>query len=64
MGDMFLCKTDKIFSDMPNVFDIMDAILVIGYDENGADHDTGSTQGATEMCISQLKIKQRKCHFR
>ena len=25
---------------MPNVFDIMDDIWVIGYDENGEDHDT------------------------
>ena len=37
---MFQCKTDEIFSDMPNVFGIVDDILIIGYDENGADHDT------------------------
>ena len=36
---MFQHKIDKIFSDMPNVFGIMDDILVIGYDENEADHD-------------------------
>ena len=39
-GDMFQCKIDEIFSDMPNVFGITDDILVIGYDKNGADHDT------------------------
>ena len=39
VGNMFQCKIDKIFSDMPNVFGIMDDILVIGYDKNGADHD-------------------------
>ena len=39
MADMFQCKIDKIFSDMLNIFGIMDDILVIGYDENGADHD-------------------------
>ena len=37
-GDMFQCKIDKIFNDMPNVFGIAD-ILVIGYDKDGADHD-------------------------
>ena len=37
---MFQCKMDKIFSDMHNVFGIADDILVIGHDENGADHDT------------------------
>ena len=25
--------------NMPNIFGITDAILVIGYDEDGADHD-------------------------
>ena len=36
---MFKCKINEIFSDMPNVFGIMDNILVIGYDDNGTDHD-------------------------
>ena len=35
---MFQHKIDEIFSDMPNVFGIMDDILVMGYDDNGADH--------------------------
>ena len=39
VGDMFQCEIDEIFSDMPNVFGIMDDISDIGYDENGADHD-------------------------
>ena len=38
-GDMFQCKFDKIFNDMPNVFGIADNILVIGYDKDGVDHD-------------------------
>ena len=37
-GDMFQCKIDKIFNDMPNVFGIAD-ILVIGYNKDGADHN-------------------------
>ena len=40
VGDMFQYKIDEIFSDMPNVFGIADDILVIGYDNNGTDHDT------------------------
>ena len=39
MGDMFQHIIDEVFSDMPNIFGIADDILVIGYDENGADHD-------------------------
>ena len=38
-GNMFQCKIDDIFNDMPNVFGIADDILVIGYDKDGADHD-------------------------
>ena len=30
VGNMFQCKTDEIFNDMPNVFGITDDILVIG----------------------------------
>ena len=37
-GDMFQCKMDKIFSDMPNIFVTAEDILVIGY-ESGADHN-------------------------
>ena len=36
---MFQCKIGEIISDMSNVFGIADDILVIGYDESGADHD-------------------------
>ena len=39
VGNMFQCKTDEIFNDMPNVFGIADDILVIGYDEDRADHN-------------------------
>ena len=36
---MFQYKIDEICSDIPNVFGIMEDILVIGYDEDGADND-------------------------
>ena len=39
VGDLFQHKTDEIFNDMPNVFGIADDILVIGYDEDGTEHD-------------------------
>ena len=39
VGDMFQCKIDKFFSDMPNMFSIAGDILVIGYNKDGADHD-------------------------
>ena len=39
MDNMFQCKMDAIFCDMHNVFGTVEDILIIGYDENGADPD-------------------------
>ena len=36
---MFQGKIDEIFHDIPNVFDITYDILVVGYEDNGRDHD-------------------------
>ena len=38
-ANMFQCKIDEIFNGMPNVFEIADNSLVIGYDKNKADHN-------------------------
>ena len=38
-GNIFQHKIDEIFNDKPDIFGIADDILVIGYDEDGADHD-------------------------
>ena len=60
MGNMFQCKIDEIFSDMPNIFGITDNILVIGYKNNGADHDA-MVHNVLQRC--EPKIKQRKMSF-
>ena len=59
---MFQCKVDEIFSDMPNVFGIADDVLVIGYDNNGSDHDT-VVHKVLQRCRGQPKIKQREMPF-
>ena len=61
---MFQCKIDEIFSDMPNVFGIADDILVIGYDENGADHDATVHNVLWQCEEVNLKLNKEKCHFR
>ena len=38
-GNMLQCKINEIFNDMPNLFGIVDDILVIGYDKDRADHN-------------------------
>ena len=38
-GDMFQCKIDEIFRNLPNVFGIANDILVVGYDPDGKSDD-------------------------
>ena len=56
-------QIDKILSDMLNISGIADDILVLGYDNNGADHDTAVHKvlwGCEEV---NLKLEKEKCHF-
>ena len=64
VGNMFQYKIDEIFSDMPNVFGIVDDILVIGYDENGAHHDAAVHKVLWQYEEVNLKLNKEKCHFR
>ena len=62
-GNMFQCKIDEIFIDMPNVFAIADDILVIGYDKNEADHDK-VVYSVLRWCQDvNLRLNKEKCHF-
>ena len=49
---------------MPNVFGIMDDILVTGYDDDGADHDA-TVHKVLQWCEEvNLTFNKEKCHFR
>ena len=61
---MFQQKNDEFFNDMPNIFDIADDIVVVGYEDNGRDHDT-KVQKVLQRCREvNLKLNKDKCHFR
>ena len=49
---------------MPNVFGIVDDILVIGYDDNGRDHDELVCKVLQRCSEVNLKLNKDKCHFR
>ena len=49
---------------MPNVFGIADDILVIGYDEDGKDHDVAVYNVLRQCKEVNLKLNKDKCHFR
>ena len=59
-GDMFQRKIDEIFNDMPNVFGITDDILVVGYEDDGRDHDE-AVQKVLQRCRKdKLKLNKDK----
>ena len=64
VGNMFQCKIDEIFNDIPNVFGIADDILVIGYDKDGTDHDEAVSKVLRWYQDVNLKLNKEKCHFR
>ena len=63
-GNMFQCKIDKIFNDMPKVFGIADNILVIGYNKDWTDHDEAVYSVLRQCQEINLKLNKDKCHFR
>ena len=63
-GNMLQGKKDKIFNDMPNVFGIVDDILVVGCDNNGRDHDETVHKVLQKCSEVNLKLNKDKCHFR
>ena len=63
-GNMFQCKIDETFNDIPNIFGIADDILVKGYDKDRTDH-TETVYKVLKCCQDvNLKLNKDKCHFR
>ena len=49
---------------MPNVFGITDGMLVIGYNDDGTDHDA-MMHKVLQRCEEVIfKLNKEKCHFR
>ena len=61
VGDMFQHKIDEIFNDMPNVFGIADDVLVVGYDEDGIDHNEAVYNVLRQCKVVNLKLNKDKC---
>ena len=61
---MFQKKTDEIFSCMPNVFDIVDDVLIAGFNEQGKDHDVILEKVLWVCKQAKLKLNKDKCLFR
>ena len=64
VANMFQCKIDEIFNDMPNIFGIVDDILVIGYNNAGTYHDEMVCKVVQRCREVNLRLNKEKCHFR
>ena len=64
MGNMFQCKINEIFNNMPNIFGIADDILVIGYDNDGTDHNEMVHKVLQRCKEVNLKLNKEKHQFR
>ena len=54
---MFQRQVDKIFKDIPNVFGILDDVLVVGYDSDSQDHGQYTVRSSTDMQIGKHETK-------
>ena len=64
LGNMFQCKIDEIFNDIPNVFGVADDILVIGYGKDGTDNNVAVYKVLRQCRDVNLKLNKEKCHFK
>ena len=63
-GNMFQKKKDKLFDDIPNVFDIADDILITGCDAASSNHDENLEQVLQRSRQANQRLNKEKCLFR
>jgi hypothetical protein len=63
-GDMFQKKIDDMFRHEKHAFGIADDILIVGFKEDGSDHDA-AVRRVLKICKKEnLRLNPKKCHFR
>ena len=63
-SDMFQKKIDETYGDMPQVTGIADDLVIIGYDEDGADHDRNLKAFLERTREKGIKLNPDKCIIR
>ena len=64
VGDMFQKETDELFSSMPNVSSTVDDILIVGFNDQGNDHEETLNRVLLMCRQATLKLNKDKCLFR
>ena len=63
VGNMFQCKIDEIFQNLPNVFGIVDDILAVGDDDDRRDNDR-TLRWVMQICHKEnLKLIKNNMPF-
>ena len=62
-GKMLQRKIDEIFKESPNVFGTDDNILIVGYYDNGRDHDNTLWRVLLICRKVSLKLQKDSCHL-
>ena len=60
---MFLRKNDVIVKELSNVYGMAVDILVVGYDNNGVDHNKTKMEGLIICQKGNLKLNKYKMSF-
>ena len=63
VGKIFKQEIDEIFKALPNIFGPADDILIIGYNDDGRDHDRKLRSVITDMLPRKLKAEQKQMLF-
>ena len=63
-SDIFQRKIDIIFRVLPNVFGIVDDILIVGYDDDNKCHDRTLRQVMQVCHFNNVNLHKNECHFR
>ena len=57
-------ENNKIFKGLPNAFDVVYDIVILGYNADGRNHDRALRQVKQVCCWENLKLNKNKCHFK
>lgn len=63
-GDLFQKKMEEVLQGLENVINIVDDILVFGFEEDGSDHDRAVEALMERAKQKNIKFGKPKCRFR
>lgn len=63
-ADLFQKKIDETYSDLPGVCGIADDMVIVGYKEDGSDHDENLRRFLERTRLKNVKLNPNKCRIK